>query len=242
MKEKNSIKDIDKEKGEFQHKMFKLIILFIAFIFLCLIGGFVYITITSTSAKRIINAKIIEEKFSTESSILQSNEKYYKIISNIDKDNYHLILNKAISEKCSKNDFYKTYIYHHIPCISENNMTNLGQKYFKFLSKKNYGKTNEEFFMEPKMDNIGRICINYSEEKIKILLAPISQIKYINLKNDINERKNGIYYEFILHSMNYIYIPSYYFIQIKEKLQNFICYEYQDLSFINDIVFNILYN
>jgi len=27
MKEKNSIKDIDKEKGEFQHKMFKLSLL-----------------------------------------------------------------------------------------------------------------------------------------------------------------------------------------------------------------------
>ena len=132
MKEKVNL--YNKEKGEFQHKMFKLIILLIAFIFCCLIGGFVYITITSSSSKKEITSKIIERQFSTEESINQSNQKYYKIISDIDKDNYNLILNKNITKECSMNNFYKTYIYQHIPCISKNNITNLADKYFIYIS------------------------------------------------------------------------------------------------------------
>ena len=249
----------DKEKGEFQHKMFKLIILLIAFIFCCLIGGFVYITITSSSSKKEITSKIIEGQFSTEESIIQSNQKYYKIISDIDKDNYNLILNKNITKECSMNNFYKTYIYQHIPCISKNNITNLADKYFKYISSKIYNEKNgnEDFLKMPKLDNNGRICINNSENKLKILLSPISQIKFFNtkkiesddiniiniyLKDNIDERKDAIYYEFILDKFDYIYIPSYYFIQTKESLNNFVCYEYQDLSFLNDIIFKILYN
>ena len=257
MKEKVNLND--KEKGEFQHKMFKLIILLIAFIFCCLIGGFVYITITSSSSKKEITSKIIERQFSTEESIIQSNQKYYKIISDIDKDNYNLILNKNITKECSMNNFYKTYIYQHIPCISKNNITNLADKYFKYISSKIYNEKNgnEDFLKMPKLDNNGRICINNSENKLKILLSPISQIKFFNtkkiesddiniiniyLKDNIDERKDAIYYEFILDKFDYIYIPSYYFIQTKESLNNFICYEYQDLSFLNDIIFKILYN
>ena len=91
---------------------------------------------------------------------------------------------------------------------------------------------------------------------MKILLTPISQIKYFNsyqkndlketnsiyLKNNIDERKDIIYYEFILDESEYLYVPSYYFIQIKEKIDNLICYEYQDISFFNDIFLKIIYN
>ena len=99
--------------------------------------------------------------------------------------------------------------------------------------------------------------LNNSDKKIKILLAPISQIKYYNsyqkkyerdnayniyLKNNIDDRKDTIYYEFILDKFEYIYIPSYYFIQIKEAVDDLFCYEYRDISFFNDIVFQILYN
>jgi len=257
MKEKIAMND--KEKGEFQHKMFKLIILLIAFIFCCLIGGFVYITISSSSSKKEITTKIIDKKFSTEESILQSNEKYYKIISDLDNSNYNLLLNNSIIKKCSNNNFYKTHIYQHIPCISKNNITNFVDKFFKYISTKIYSKNNnnEEYLKIPRMDNIGRICINNSEKKLNILLSPTSQIKYFNsnkkilndsniiniyLKDNIDERKNAIYYEFILEQFDYIYIPSYYFIQVKDTLINFICYEYQDLSFLNDIIFKILFN
>ena len=257
MKEKTCSND--KEKGEFQHKIFKLIILLIAFIFCCLIGGFVYITITSSSSKKEMTSKIIERRFSTEESIIQSNQKYYQIISDIDKDNYNLLLNKNITKECSMSNFYKTYIYQHIPCISKNNITNLADKYFKYISTKIYNENNgnEDHLKMPKLDNNGRICFNNSEKKIKILLLPISQIKFYNtkkiesddtdiinfyLKDNIDDRKNAIYYEFILDKFDYIYIPSYYFIQVKESLNNFICYEYQDLSFLNDIIFKILYN
>jgi hypothetical protein len=235
MKEKMSKKDIS--KGEFQHQMFKLLILLIAFIFICLIGGFIYITLSSSSSKNSI--KLIDTKFTTEESFLNSNEKYYKIILNIDKYNHHLLLNNSKIRNCSNNNFYKIQIYNHLPCNSNNNnISNIINKYLELISKENI---NGDFYKIPKSNNKAKLFINNSGKKIKILLAPISQIKYLNLKNDINERKNGIYYEFILDNMNYIYIPSYYFIQIKEKLNNFSCYEYQDLSFINDIVFKILY-
>ena len=255
MKEKMN-KNIS-SKGEFQHQMFKLIILIIAFIFICFIGGFIYITLTSSTAKNTI--KIIEEKFFTEESILNSNEKYYKIISNLDKYYYHYLSNKSIIKNCSLDNFYKIQIYNHIPCFSNINITNIINKYLEFISKTIYNKNNgnEEFFKIPKLDNKGKLLINNSDKKIKILLAPISQIKYYNsyqkkygdynvyniyLKNNIDDRKDTIYYEFILDKLEYIYIPSYYFIQIKEAVDDLFCYEYRDISFFNDIVFQILYN
>ena len=107
MKEKMSKKDIS--KGEFQHQMFKLLILLIAFIFICLIGGFIYITLSSSSSKNSI--KLIDTKFTTEESILNSNEKYYKIILNIDKYNHHLLSNNSKIRNCSNNNFYKIQSY-----------------------------------------------------------------------------------------------------------------------------------
>ena len=115
MKEKMSKKDIS--KGEFQHQMFKLLILLIAFIFICLIGGFIYITLSSSSSKNGI--KLIDTKFTTEESILNSNEKYYKIILNIDKYNHHLLSNNSKIRNCSYNNFYKIQIYNHIKFQSQ---------------------------------------------------------------------------------------------------------------------------
>ena len=177
MEEKRK-KDIS--KGEFQHRMFKLLILIIAFIFCCLIGGFIYITLTSNSPRNTI--KIIEDKFSTEESILNSNEKYYKIISNLDKHFSHLLLNNSSTRVCSHDYFYKTQIYYHLPCITNINITSLINKYLEYISKEIYNKenNNENFFKMPKLDNNGRFCINKSDKKINILLAPVSQIKYFN--------------------------------------------------------------
>ena len=253
MKENKNKKDIS--KGEFQHKMFKLVILIIAFIFCCLIGGFIYITISSSSPR--VSTKILNNKFSTEESILESNEKYYKIISNLDKDNYAL-LNNNLTKKSLNENFYKTYIYRHIPCMSNNDLNNLADKYLKFLSSELYIKNNnnEEYFKTPRMNNIGRICINKSEKSVQILLSPISQIKYFNtyqkksnseiinlyLKENLDEKINIIYYEFTLNKSDYIYIPSFYFIQIKEPIENFMCKEYQDISLFNDMIFKILFD
>jgi len=255
MKEKMDKNNLS--KGELQHKLFKLVILIIAFIFCCLIGGFIYITLTSTSAKN--TTKIIEEKFFTEEAKLNSNEKYHKIISNLDKYYYLYLSNKSFNKNCSSDNFYKIQIYNHIPCISNINITYIINKYLEFISKTIYNKKNgnENFFKIPKLDNKGKLFINNSNKKIKILLAPISQIKYYNsykkkndedniyniyLKNNIDERKDTIYYEFILNKSEYLYIPSYYFIQIKEAVDDLLCYKYQDISFFNDIVFQILYN
>ena len=254
MKEKSK-KDI--AKGEFQHRMFKLIILIIAFVFICLIGGFIYITISNNSTSFKIKTKIIDVNFPTEESILESNEKYYKLISKVDLINSNL-LNNTQTKICSENNFYKIQIYNHIPCISNNNITNLINKYFNMLSNEIYNikNNNDNYFKIAKMDNMGRLCINNSDKKINILLAPISQIKYFNsyqkksnsdiiniyLKNNIDDIKDVIYYEFNLDKFDYIYIPSYYFIQIKNNLDNFFCYEYQDISLFNDMVFKILYN
>ena len=253
MNEKNK-KDVS--KGEFQHQMFKLVILVIAFIFCCLIGGFIYITLTSSSQKNLIT--IIEDQFSTEESILKSNEQYYKKISNLDNYNFNFLLNNTSSRICSYDNFYKTQVYYHVPCIANINITNIINKYFEFISREIYNKenSNENFFKKPKSDNIGRLCINNSDKKINVLISPISQIKFFNieqkknnedfvniyLKNNIDDRKDVIYYDFHLNKFDSLYIPSYYFIQIKEEVNDMICYEYQDISSFNDMVFKILYN
>ena len=60
-----SQKDIS--KGEFQHRMFKLVILIIVFVFCALIVGFIYITVTSKTRGDL---KIVEPNYSTGESIL----------------------------------------------------------------------------------------------------------------------------------------------------------------------------
>ena len=132
----------------------------------------------------------------------------------------------------------------------------------EFYNKDN---NNEEYFKKPKLDNIARVIINNSINKIHIYLSPISQIEYFNsyqnksyseiiniyLKNNIDDKikdisnseyKKIIYYEFDLNEADFIYVPSYYFIQIKEPVDNLISYEYQDKSLFNDMVFKILYS
>ena len=172
-------------------------------------------------------------------------------------NNRRSIFNRRIYFKIKCN-FYKTQVYYHVPCIANINITNIINKYFEFISREIYNKenSNEKFFKKPKSDNIGRLCINNSDKKINVLLSPVSQIKYYNieqkknnedfvniyLKNNIDDRKDVIYYDFLLNKFDSLYIPSYYFIQIKEEVNDMICYEYQDISSFNDMVFKILYN
>ena len=280
----------DIARGQFQHRMFKLIILIIVFVFFCLIGGFIYITITSSTTTKTL--KIIDGSYNSEEAIIKSNEKYIEKIKMKDKNNYELIYktNQTNLLKCNKNSFYKEHIYLHFPCVYKYNETdNINilnnikndkdiylnpnkidnihfiDKMMKLLSVEFYNKdnNNEIFFKNPRLDNIGRVIINNSKQKIHIYLSPISQIEYFNsyqnksnsdiinfyLKNNIDDKvkdksgeKNIIYYEFDLNEADFIYIPSYYFIQIKEPVENLISYEYQDISLFNDMVFKILYS
>ena len=286
MKDKKEI-----SKGEFQHRMFKLIILIIVFVFCCLIIGFIYITLTSSSSSKQ-GLKIIDNKYQTEESILKSNEKYHSIIEKQDYKYYDLINknNKTSLLKCDIKNFYKKHISAHFPCLYTfnetddilklNNIKNnkdiyetksntrafdYFDKYMKLLDVELYNKNNGngEYFKNPRLDNLGRIIINNSNKKVHIYVSPLSQIKYFNsyqnksnseivnfyLKNNIDdklkdnfEEKSIIYYEFDLNEADFIYIPSYYFIQIKESAENLISYEYQDISMFNDMVFKILYS
>ena len=138
-------------------------------------------------------------------------------------------------------------------------------KYMKLLFIEFYHKNNnnDEFFKNPRLDNVGKVIINNSVQKVHIYISPISQIEYFNsyqnkstsdivnfyLKNNIDDKikdnsgeKDIIYYEFDLNEADLIYIPSYYFIQIKEPVDNLIIYEYQDISYFNDMIFKILYS
>jgi hypothetical protein len=285
-----SQKDIS--KGEFQHRMFKLVILIIVFVFCALIVGFIYITVTSKTRGDL---KIIEPNYTTGKSILKSNEKYQTKISQMDLFNFNKFFNKYNDTKdyykCEATNFYKKNIYHHYPCIFNstnkeeikvlNNIKNkkdvsyleakdIGvidfiDKYLKLLTIDVYNKNNnnENYFKTPKLDNVGRVIINNSIKKVHIYLSPISQINkfnsyqnrdssdimYIYLKNNIDDilmdksgAKKVIYYEFTLNEGDFIYAPSYYFIQIKEPVENLIVYEYQDISPLNDMIFKILYN
>ena len=281
----------EKAKGEFQHRMFKLVILIIVFIFCSLIAGFIYITITSSSSSKN-TLKIIDNNYQTEESILQSNEQYYSLLKSLDENFYNLInkMNKTQLLMCDKNKFYIRHISSHTPCIYKYNSSDdipildniknnnfitsnfapknidFIDKFMKLISIEYYNKNNgnEEYFKNPRLDNIGRVIINNSNKKVHILISPISQIEYFNsfqnksssdiiniyLKNNIdvnikdklvNGEKKIIYYEFNLNQADFLYIPSYYFIQIKESIENLVSYEYQDISLFNDMVYKILY-
>ena len=281
----------EKAKGEFQHRMFKLVILIIVFIFCSLIAGFIYITITSSSSSKK-TLKIIDNNYQTEESILQSNEQYYSLLKSLDENFYNLInkMNKTQLLMCDKNKFYIRHISSHTPCIYKYNSSDdipildniknnnfitsnfapknidFIDKFMKLISIEYYNKNNgnEEYFKNPRLDNIGRVIINNSNKKVHILISPISQIEYFNsfqnksssdiiniyLKNNIdvnikdklvNGEKKIIYYEFNLNQADFLYIPSYYFIQIKESIENLVSYEYQDISLFNDMVYKILY-
>lgn len=281
----------ENSKGEFQHRMFKLIILIIVFIFCGLIAGFIYITLTSSTSPKSLKVK--DPNYNTEESIIKSNEKYYKIINYQDLYNFKKIKQNNNTDKfnCDINNFYKNYISNHFPCVYRYNVTDniytlnnikkkkthmnlnsneLGtidfiDKYMKLLFIEFYHKNNnnDEFFKNPRLDNVGRVIINNSVQKVHIYISPISQIEYFNsyqnkstseivnfyLKNNIDDKikdnsgeKDIIYYEFDLNEADLIYIPSYYFIQIKEPVDNLIIYEYQDISYFNDMIFKILYS
>lgn len=276
-----------KTKGEFQHRMFKLIILIVVFVFCGLIAGFIYITITSKNS-----FKVIDNDYKTEESIIKSNKKYHLMMQNQDRYNFNTIykFNQTYLLTCDKNTFYKEHISFHFPCLYKYNASDdiyilnnimdkkdiyispnkIGSvdfidKYMKLLSVEFYNKNNnnEEYFRNPRLDNLGRVIINNSNQKVHIYLLPISQIEYFNsyqnksssdiiyffLKNNIddkvkdkNKEKEIIYYEFYLEEADFIYVPSYYFLQIKEPVENLISYEYQDISQFNDMVFKILYS
>ena len=195
----------DISKGEFQHRMFKLVILIIVFVFCALIVGFIYITVTSKTRSDL---KIIEPNYTTGESILKSNEKYQTKISQIDLFNFNKYFNIYNDTKdyykCEANNFYKKNIYHHFPCIFNstnkkeikvlNNIKNkkdvsylevkdIGvidfiDKYMKLITIDVYNKNNnnDNYFKTPKLDNVGRIIINNSNKKVHIYLSPISQI------------------------------------------------------------------
>lgn len=281
----------ENSKGEFQHRMFKLIILIIVFIFCGLIAGFIYITLTSSISPKSLKVK--DPNYNTEESIIKSNEKYRKMINNLDFYTFTAIKKNNNTDKfnCDINNFYKNYISNHFPCVYRYNVTDniyilnniknkkdlmhlstreIGtidfiDKYMKLLFIEFYHKNNNnnEFFKNPRLDNVARVIINNSVQKVHIYLSPISQIEYFNwyqnkstsdivnfyLKNNIDDKirdnsgeKDIIYYEFDLDEADLIYIPSYYFIQIKEPVDNLIIYEYQDISYFNDMFFKILYS
>ena len=230
-------------KGEFQHKMFKLLILIIAFTFICLIIGFIYITITSSNNK---NLKILNNQYNSRESIVKSNYKYKHGISIIDTINYNSFKNNTELKFCSLNKFYKEQIYKHIPCINNiNNIKiNLFENIMKLISNKSYNKNNnnEGYFKIPRYDNYGKIIINNNEKNIKITMSPISQIKFFNDDNYFNiDEKSKFFYEFNLKKNDFLYVPSFYYLQIKENVDDIIVYEYQDNSNFNNMIFKILY-
>lgn len=271
----------NKSKGDFQHKMYKLIILIIVFIFICLIGGFIYVTFSSTSPT------FSQQTYKDKKSIMKSNEKYYKTIIYADESNFRKNNNSTSILICNEEKFYKNQIYYHIPCVYNNTQKNeeylsilnkiknlkdyshvtadnIGtisfiDKYFKYLSVEIYNEFNgnSDYFSFPKLNNIGKVLINYSKQKLNLYLCSVSQIdnfdsfkkksnsEYLELylKNNIFDQKEKIiYYKTILDEGDFIYIPSYYFIEIKEKVEGLLSYEYQDISTFQDAAFKALYD
>ena len=257
------MKENDYSKGEFQHNIFKFIVLIMIGIFLCLILGFIYVTFFS-SKKTDIEIKL-------------------SMLNNID----HLKMekyNKTIPY-CDIDLFYINQISKRIPCIYkyynksteqynlyiktiENNLNEIISvdkigfvyfldKFMKFIQFKIINKNNNQFSLL-KAENTGKVFINMNNEKINISLSPLSQFKKLDaFKNETYKEFNSFYskkdisnnnidnlisFTVELYKGDLLYVPSYFFIQIQNVNKDLLMYEYQDSNKMQDWIFKSLFD
>lgn len=237
------MKDHDKEKrkGQFQHKIFKFIILLIVIAFLCLIFSFIYIEFFGSRGSNSKLSAISYEKNILRYDYLHQNDlKFYS--------NY----NKRIP-LCDTDRFYYSHISKALPCIVKYETANEEHKQYIIKAKELYKKNNVSSntlgllpLVTKYLEYSEMTIFNaynelkkgvYADDKAKFYiqidgdsnyhLAPISIINDISpVKNETYKQFNTIYSKVDLSNKDtvmvmkgdlnegdMVYVPSYFFIQ-----------------------------
>ena len=257
------MKEKDYSKGEFQHNIFKFIILIFIGIFIFLIFGYIYVTFFSAKSKDISN------KFK---NIKQIDEflfkKYNKIIPYCEIDYFYInqiskrlpCVYKYNNQSTSQYNIYIQTIEKHLNetiSVKDIGFVYFLDKFMKFFQFDIINK-NSNYFDLPKADNFGKVFINLNQEKIKFGLSPLSQFNelnaYINetykdfntynskyeiIDSNINDL---ISFEYELEKGDLLYVPSFYFIQIKNINKNLLIYQYKDSNKIQECTFKSLFS
>lgn len=262
----------DKRKGEFEHKLFKFIILVIVFVFFCLILGFIYVQFFSTSNPNEITNYVFE---------INSNR--YEYLNQLDQTFYQNINHKL--PQCEINYFYTKHISQHLPCIIKyTNTTNEHQLFIQNIFKGIEANNKTEITLVPFVNvflkfltlkiggEIQNMQIPYSDSKSKffvskgenrkIIISPISQINQLKPKKSatfqdfnslysgidlfsINNESTVIKFEVTLENGDLLYVPEYFFIQSKDAItpeNNLILYEYNTSNKLLEITFKALFD
>ena len=205
----------DVNKGEFQHKLFKIIIIIIIFVFFILIYKFFYITFFSSNNNNNIplnNFEKLLKLHSNKINNLNSNdEKFFKqynnnflycnldnfVIENINK-NLPCIININNSDFNYKN-FIENLLNNNIKNNNFNNIEKffLFEDYFNFIDFKYYNNSNvdiENYLKLPILEGFSKIFINFDNNEKHFIISPISQILKLKVyKNEISKNFNSIY-------------------------------------------------
>ena len=262
----------DKRKGEFEHKLFKFIILVIVFVFFCLILGFIYVQFFSTSNPSAITNYVFE---------INSNR--YEFLNQLDRTYYQNINHNL--PQCEINKFYTNHITQHLPCIIKyTNTTNEHQLFIQNIFKAIESSNKSEISLVPFVNvflkfltlkiggEIQNMQIPYSDSKSKffvskgenrkIIISPISQINQLKpTKNETYQDFNSLYsgidlfslnnestiikFEVTLENGDLLYVPEYFFIQSKDAISqedNLIVYEYSTSNKLLEITFKALFD
>lgn len=233
--------DKNKRKGQFQHKIFKFIVLIIVIAFFCLIFSFIYIEFFGSKGSNEKLSAYVYEKNSKRYDYLKQNDlKFYfdfnKKIPYCDVDRfYYSHIARAVPcivKYDTANDNYRQYVTKAKTLINSNSISSntLGllpvvSKYLEYSAMKIYNAYNplsKGVFADDKakvyiqMTNIS----NYQ-------VAPISLINDVSpVKNETYKPFNTIYSNIDFSTMNsklimkgglnegdMLFLPSYFFIQ-----------------------------
>ncbi len=257
----------EKRKGEFQHKLFKFAVLIIVFVFFCLIVGFIYVEFFGSANTDTTNAifEINNERYNYLNSIDQSFYHQNDIqiaqcnISSFYIDHISNNIPCIISyEKATEE--YRTFIEsvsNHRNNKEQLSLISFVNYLLKFIQIK-IGKEINNLSIATS-DSRNKFFINLSEkEKNTFTLSPISQINKLNPYKNETYREYGVIYakedlftlsnEIILFSVelkkgDMLYVPSYYFVEMKEKEYNdMILYEYNNNNKLMEIAFKALFD
>ena len=201
----------DVNKGEFQHKLFKIIILIILFVFLILIVKFFYITFFPSNKNIIIPLNNLEKLLKLHSNKINklnsNDENFFKQLNNnflyCNLDNFVIEnINKnlpCIININNSNINYKNFIEKLNNNIKNNNFNNiekffLFEDYFNLIDYKYYNNSIENYLKFPILEGFSKIFINFDDNEKHFIISPISQILKLKVfRNETNKNFNSIY-------------------------------------------------
>ena len=201
----------DVNKGEFQHKLFKIIILIILFVFLILIFKFFYITFFPSNKNINVPLNNLEKLLKLHSNKINelnsNDEEFFKQLNNnflyCNLDNFVIEnINKnlpCIININNSNINYKNFIEKLNNNIKNNNFNDiekffLFEDYFYLIDYKYYNNSIENYLKFPILEGFSKIFINFDNNEKHFIVSPISQILKLKVfRNEINKNFNSIY-------------------------------------------------